>query len=159
MLPKELDALAAVALDRPSWFGFEATSDLPDVTEAAIRALARNPGGFFLMVEGGQIDWRSHNNETAETLAEMYWFDDAICHAVRFKEVHPEETLIVVVGDHETGGLTFDEALTAKWTSGDHTGADVPLFADGVGAERFAEEAENTAVYHRIIGLIGAVAD
>ena len=79
---------------------------LPDFTRQAIEQL-ENPKGFFLMVEGGAIDWMCHANDAATTLQETLEFDDAVGVALKFAEKHPQETLIVVTGDHETGGLTL----------------------------------------------------
>jgi alkaline phosphatase len=62
---------------------------------------------FFLMVEGGKIDWACHANDAATTVHEVVDFDNAIGYAMEFADQHPNETLIVVLGDHETGGLTL----------------------------------------------------
>jgi alkaline phosphatase len=82
-----------------------------DLTLAEITALGiqklDNPNGFFMMVEGGQIDWDGHANRSAENLREVLAFDDAVKVAVDFAKNHPTETLIVVTGDHETGGMTM----------------------------------------------------
>ncbi|MEJ5302139.1 MAG: alkaline phosphatase [Bacteroidales bacterium] len=74
-------------------------------------ALLDNPNGFFMMVEGGQIDWACHNNDIATTIGEVLDFDQAIGHALDFAQKHPKETLIIVTADHETGGLTIGNAL------------------------------------------------
>ena len=63
--------------------------------------------GFFLMVEGGQIDWAAHDNDAASLVEEVKDFDSAICVALNFYNEHPDETLIVVTADHETGGLAL----------------------------------------------------
>jgi alkaline phosphatase len=69
--------------------------------------LLDNPRGFFLMVEGGKIDWACHAHDAATAVREVVAFDQAVEAAFRFYEKHPHETLIVVTGDHETGGLTI----------------------------------------------------
>ena len=61
--------------------------------------------GFFLMAEGGKIDWACHNNDAGTAIREVIDFSDAIEAAVRFYQAHPDETLIVVTADHETGGM------------------------------------------------------
>ncbi len=68
--------------------------------------------GFFMMVEGGKIDWACHANDAATVIRDMIAFDQAIEEAVRFAERHPDETLIVVTGDHECGGMTIGFAGT-----------------------------------------------
>lgn len=74
--------------------------------------LLDNPKGFFMMVEGGAIDWCGHANEAAGNLYEVLAFDDAVRVALKFAEKHPQDTLIVVTGDHETGGMTMGFAGT-----------------------------------------------
>ncbi len=81
------------------------------IVEAAIEVLERNKKGFFLMSEGGQIDWAAHSQDLASTIFEVIDFSTAIQVAVEFYRKHADETLIVVTADHETGGLAL---------SGDH---------------------------------------
>lgn len=68
--------------------------------------------GFFIMVEGGKIDWACHANDAVATIGDMIDFDNAVGKALEFYEKHPHETLIVVTGDHETGGMTIGHATT-----------------------------------------------
>lgn len=78
---------------------------LADLTGKAI-ALLDNPNGFFIMVEGGKIDWVGHANDVGASVHETIDLDKAIAVACEFARQHPDDTLIVVTGDHETGGLT-----------------------------------------------------
>ena len=81
---------------------------LSEITRAGINFLSKNNDkGFFLMVEGGKIDWACHSNDGATALTEVQDFDNAIKVAYEFYEQHPEETLIVITADHETGGLSL----------------------------------------------------
>ena len=81
---------------------------LSEITRAGINFLSKNnEKGFFLMVEGGKIDWACHSNDGATVLTEVQDFDNAIKVAYEFYEQHPEETLIVITADHETGGLSL----------------------------------------------------
>ena len=81
---------------------------LSEITRAGINFLSKNnEKGFFLMVEGGKIDWACHSNDGATALTEVQDFDNAIKVAYEFYEQHPEETLIVITADHETGGLSL----------------------------------------------------
>ena len=73
----------------------------------AIDLLGQNPEGFFLMVEGGKIDWACHANDAATVFNEVKDMDDAIKVAYEFYKKHPKETLIVVTADHETGGIVL----------------------------------------------------
>jgi len=87
------------------------TFDLADITKTAINYLD-NDKGFFIMVEGGKIDWACHANDAASAIMDTLDFDEAIKEAMAFYSKHPKDTLIVVTGDHETGGMTigFGEA-------------------------------------------------
>ena len=81
---------------------------LSEITRAGINFLSKDTSkGFFLMVEGGKIDWSAHANDAATTFREVLDFDEAIKVAYEFYEQHPDETLIVVTADHETGGLVL----------------------------------------------------
>jgi alkaline phosphatase len=84
---------------------------LPQFTAKAIELL-NNPNGFFLMVEGGKIDWACHANDAAASIHNTLAFDEAVKVAIAFADQHPEDTLIVVTGDHECGGLTLGFAGT-----------------------------------------------
>jgi alkaline phosphatase len=78
------------------------------LTAKAIEVLNRNSDGFFLMVEGGAIDWVSHNKDAAGTLGETIAFDATVQVALDFANANGE-TLLVVTADHETGGLSLDD--------------------------------------------------
>ena len=84
---------------------------LADYTRKALEMLD-GPDGFFLMVEGGSIDWAGHANEAATNLREVLAFDLAVRVGIEFAKAHPDETLIVVTGDHETGGMSMGFAGT-----------------------------------------------
>lgn len=72
----------------------------------------QNTKGFFLMIEGGKIDWACHANDAVAAIGDTLDFDNAIGSALAFYNKHPRETLIVVTGDHETGGMTIGHATT-----------------------------------------------
>jgi alkaline phosphatase len=101
---------AANALD----YGIDMDSD--DITLAEFTAkgieLLQNENGFFMMVEGGKIDWACHANEAAASIGDTVAFEEAVQEALDFYQDHPKETLIVVTGDHETGGLSLGFAGT-----------------------------------------------
>ena len=84
---------------------------LADYVEKGIEVLD-NDNGFFMMVEGGKIDWACHVNDAASTITDTVALDNAVEKAVEFYNEHPDETLIIVTGDHETGGLTIGFAGT-----------------------------------------------
>ena len=84
---------------------------LAEFTRKGIELLD-NENGFFMMVEGGKIDWACHANDAAASIHDTIAFDDAVREAVGFYNQHPDETVIIVTGDHETGGLTLGFAGT-----------------------------------------------
>lgn len=84
---------------------------LADYVKKGIEMLD-NDNGFFMMVEGGKIDWACHANDAASVLADMIALDNAVAKALEFYNEHPDETLIIVTGDHETGGLSIGFAGT-----------------------------------------------
>ena len=84
---------------------------LADYVDKGIEMLD-NDTGFFMMVEGGKIDWACHANDAAATISDTIALDNAVAEAVEFYNEHPDETLILVTGDHETGGLTIGYAGT-----------------------------------------------
>lgn len=84
---------------------------LADYVDKGIEMLD-NENRFFMMVEGGKIDWACHANDAAATISDTIALDDAVAEAVDFYNEHPDETLILVTGDHETGGLTIGYAGT-----------------------------------------------
>ncbi len=89
------------SIDKP-----EEDLSLAEYTREAIRILD-NPSGFFMMVEGGKIDWACHANDARTVIGEVLAFDEVVGVALDFYHKHPAETLIVVTGDHETGGLAM----------------------------------------------------
>jgi alkaline phosphatase len=141
------------------------------------------------MCEGGHIDWAAHSNKVMSSIAGVIEMDDAVKVAYEFYKKHPEETLIVITADHETGGISlgygedwdnsrpkwnvFEEAWNAAgqsntlspeenrrlnaeghigWTTSYHTGANVPLYAVGKGAEKFCGRLDNTDIKGKILG-------
>jgi len=169
---------------------------LSQITEAAIRVLD-NDKGFFVMIEGGQIDWTCHANDGAAAVLETIDFAEAVQVAVDFYNKYPNETLIVVTADHETGGLGLnmqkgtnlllvDEKIDCSpldvqtymsadekkkkekeilaqhnkqigfsWTTDDHTGIAVPVYAIGAGSELFGGRMDNTDISKRICKAMG----
>lgn len=133
--------------------------NLPLATTTAINLLRQNDKGFFLMVEGSQIDWGAHNNNTSYTASEMLDFDQAIGRALEFA-FQDGNTLIVVTADHETGGMaitggSMEEGwVKSEYITGGHTGIMVPVFAYGPGAEAFMGIMENTDIGNMLIEYV-----
>ncbi len=115
--------------------------------------------GFFLMIEGAQIDWGGHDNNSDYIVSEMIDFDRAIGEMLKFAR-EDGETLIIVTGDHETGGYAINpgstmDTLIAGFTTDGHTASLIPVFAYGPGAELFAGFYENTAIYSKMKQALG----
>ncbi len=119
----------------------------------------RSDKGFFLMIEGSQIDWACHKNDAANAIGEMLDFDAAIGAAIDFARAD-SNTLIIVTADHETGGLSIVQGsemgqLELEFTTDQHTASMVPVFAFGPGAELFNGVYENTEIYRKMAALLG----
>ena len=133
---------------------------LPESVESAINLLKGNDKGFFLMVEGSQIDWAGHGNDTEAVVNEMLDFDRAIKVAFDYADQDPN-TLVVITADHETGGmaLTGGDLSTGEvegtFATTGHTSVMVPVFAYGAGAEQFAGLYENTEIFAKLLALYG----
>lgn len=133
---------------------------LPPATRLSVDFLKkRSEKGFFLMVEGSQIDWACHANDATRAVREMLDFDAAIGEALRFAEADGH-TLVVVTADHETGGMALEQSrspdsLDMTFTSAQHTASLVPVFAYGPGAEQFGGVYDNTGIYQKMRDLLG----
>ncbi|KAA3657889.1 MAG: alkaline phosphatase [Calditrichaeota bacterium] len=136
----------------------ERTYSLSALTQKALSLLSPDEDGFFLMVEGSQIDWAGHRNNKEYLLSEMRDFDDAIGVALDFAEENGK-TLIIVTADHETGGMSLvDGSLEKKevelqFATGSHTAVMVPVFSFGPGAESFGGIQQNTNIGESMINF------
>ena len=137
---------------------------------------------FFIMCEGGEIDWAAHSQKTMPTVLSIMEFDKAISIAYEFYKTHPKETLIIVTADHGTGGVCItedpkwdvmdsiwvasgmknepsrkenrkmNEENNIDWATTHHTGEPVPVYAVGKGAEKFIGRMDNTDIKGKILG-------
>lgn len=152
--------LAGLTADEHNEIFSKRKMSLPQSSETAINILAQNKKGFFVMIEGSQIDWGGHQNHTGYIVGEMLDFDQTIGKALEFA-ANDKETLIVVTADHETGGMALTGGDMKKgmvkggFPTGDHTATMVPVFAYGPGAENFTGIMENTDIAKKIMSLLG----
>jgi alkaline phosphatase len=114
----------------------------------------RNDKGFFLMIEGSQIDWGGHANDARYVLSEFKEFNIVIDICYEFAKRNGN-TLVVVTADHETGGFSINpestmNELKVTFTTGDHTAVMIPVFAFGPGSERFGGIYENYAIHTKM---------
>lgn len=133
---------------------------LPYAAEKAPQFLKqRSAKGFFMMLEGSQIDWACHANEGARAVQEMLDFNNAIGKILDFAAADGE-TLVVITADHETGGMALEQSPTSydsldlKFNTTGHTACLVPVFAFGPGAEMFSGFQDNTDIYRKIKALL-----
>lgn len=133
---------------------------LVPATETAINLLSQGKKGFFLMVEGSDIDHLAHSNSTPGVVMETLDFDKAIGAALKFAASN-RETLIIVTANHETGGMTLlggdysTGKVTGKFTTTGHSGVAVPVYAFGPGASEFTGFMENTDIAIKMMKLLG----
>lgn len=124
-----------------------------------IELLNRNKNGFFMMIEGSQLDDYGHFNDLDLLMQETHDFDRTIGKIYEWA-ARDGETLVVVTADHETGGLTLVDGdlatgrIVGKFSTGGHSGVMVPVYAFGPGAEEFTGIYENTAVFDKIKKLM-----
>ena len=133
---------------------------LPKSTELAINFLSKNKDGFFLMVEGSQIDWGGHSNKADFLIEEVKDFDLAVGKALDFAK-KDGNTLVVVTADHETGGFALSATevfgqrnyggITPTFSTGGHTASLIPVFAYGPGAEHFMGIYENNEIFKKMM--------
>lgn len=125
----------------------EGAMRLPDMTGAALAHLGKvSPDQFFMMVEGGAIDHAGHANDAATVIADVEEFDKALQRAVDFYKAHPDETLIVVTADHETGGMTVGN------TASGYMARMGLLSAQKMSKDKMAEMIKNMLRQRRVYG-------
>ncbi len=140
----------------------KALPTLAEMTNRAIELLSEDENGFFLMVEGSQIDTYNHDNKLAEASHEVYEFDKAVAEALEFAVNNPD-TIIIITADHETGGLYIPITPTpnninrgSQYTTGGHTERAVPVYALGAGVEESLNGIiENTDIAAFVASLLG----
>jgi alkaline phosphatase len=152
--------LAGLIADEHNDVAGKRKMSLPLSTQTALNILGQNKKGFFIMIEGSQIDWGGHENNTIYLVKEMLDFDQAIGKALDFA-ANDGETLIIVTADHETGGLSLVDGnmktgmVKGAYTTGEHTAVMVPIFSYGPGSENFTGIIENTEIAKKIMNLMG----
>lgn len=146
---------------------YEVDTPLPDergdllarATMKGISLMSQNPKGFFMMVEGSQLDDYGHSNELDLLMQEFHDFDRTVGEVMKWA-AKDGQTLVIVTADHETGGLTLhggeikDGCVEAKFASNQHTGVMVPVYAFGPGSEQFAGFMDNTDIFWKIKKLM-----
>ena len=133
---------------------------LPASTGKALEILQRNKEGFFLMVEGSEIDWAAHENSADFLIDETLDFDKAAGVALDFA-ARDGHTLVIITADHETGGVTITggdmaaHRVVLSFSTNDHTAVMVPVYAYGPGSGKFAGIYDNTGIFSKIMNSLG----
>jgi alkaline phosphatase len=155
----------------PEYLRTPATTEphLAEMATAALKVLEKNHRGFFLMVEGSQVDWANHADDYDYQLGEMLAFDDAVKVVrswIAADEDRRENTLLIVVADHDTGGFAINgpqsallvagQKVEAGWTTGNHTGVDTLIWSEGPGSKALAKAIDNTEIYGVMVKALGS---
>lgn len=125
-----------------------------------INLLNQNKKGFFMMIEGSQLDDYGHFNDLNLLMQETLDFDQTVGRVLKWAE-KDGETLVIVTADHETGGLTMvggdqkENTVECKFSTTSHSGAMVPVYAYGPKAEEFTGIYHNTEIFHKIKRILG----
>lgn len=128
-------------------------------TERALAELEKSPRGFFLMIEGSEIDTASHAADARLAVAETLDFDHALGVVLRWMQSHPD-TLLVVTADHQTGGIAIhggsvqERKVKVSFATTEHTGVAVPVYAAGCGAQKFTGVMDNTQIPQKIFQIV-----
>jgi len=132
---------------------------LPLALKKVTQTFKNAPNGFFMMIEGSQIDHGGHSNNLKQVITENSDFDRMVGDALRFAD-EDGETLVIVTADHETGGLTLLDGNISKgyvwgdFSTNDHTGTPVPIFAYGPHSLDFRGVFNNTEIFNKLKALI-----
>jgi alkaline phosphatase len=135
---------------------------LPSASFKAIDILRKNREGFFLMIEGSQIDWAGHANVADTLIDETLDFDKAVGVALDFAKTDGH-TLVIITADHETGGVTITggdretHKVKLNFSTKAHTAVLVPVYAYGPGSENFKGIYDNTDIFKKIVASFGFV--
>lgn len=148
----------------PSYVYPETEPTLPEMTKAALDVLERDRQGFFLMVEGSQIDWANHANDLPYQTAEMVAFDESVKVVLDWINERPLrrlDTLVIIVADHDCGGFAVNgpygsltkagELVEDGWTGGDHTAQDTIIWSQGPNSSELGKALDNTDLYQVMV--------
>lgn len=149
---------------------FRVTPDVPypsseptleEMTTAALELLGKDPEGFFLMVEGSQVDHANHANDYPYQLSELLGFNSAVASVLNWVDATPtrrRDTLVIIIADHETGGFAINGPYGSLlgvgkypetgWTTKAHTGVDTVVWSQGPGSELLGCALNNTDLFN-----------
>ena len=144
----------------PAEYYREEEPTLPQMTAAALKVLEKDRDGFFVVVEGSQIDWANHRNDVAYQAGETLAFDHAVQIVLEWINEKPsrrQQTLVIIAPDHETGGFAISDngggnyqpgdLVDGAWSTTGHTAGDVLIWSQGPGSEYLGRAVDNTDIY------------
>lgn len=138
-----------------NYHGVNAMELIEGKITAALNEVSANENGFFLMYEEAYIDKHCHDNDIEKTFMALVRFNQAIARFMEFAFYNPD-TFVLITADHETGKLYPEEDGTLAYHHDDHSSANVPIFAYGIGAELFdGAEVENIQIAHTFAAFMG----
>ncbi|MDA9041680.1 alkaline phosphatase [Flavobacteriaceae bacterium] len=132
---------------------------LEDIVQATVQKLSSFNKPFFLLVEGSQIDWGAHDNDSEHMISEMLEFDRTVGRVFNFAD-KDKNTIVVITADHETGGLSIidgnleDSKVVNKYVSDSHTATMVPIFSFGPYSSLFKGIYDNTEIFDKLEAII-----
>lgn len=134
---------------------------LAEMTAVALDILEKDHDGFFLLVEGSQIDWENHDKLVKRQIAESLGFDEAVKEVLEWigeKPFRENNTLLIITADHETGGFAINgpqdalleagDIVEPGWTNGKHTAVDTIIYSQGPGSDKLNAALDNTDIYY-----------
>jgi alkaline phosphatase len=140
---------------------------LPQMTAAALETVEKDEDGFFLLVEGSQIDWASHRNDVAYQIGETLAFDEAVKVVLDWVSEKPnrrQKTLVIISADHETGGFAINgvegrnykpgDIVDHGWTGAGHTAGDTMIWSQGPGSKYLGRVVDNTDLYKVMLEVL-----
>ena len=132
---------------------------LEDIVQVTIQKLTSFNKPFFLLVEGSQIDWGGHDNDSEHMISEMLEFDRTVEKVFDFANID-KNTTVIITADHETGGVAIidgnieDSKVVNKYVSKDHTATMVPIFSFGPYSSLFSGVYDNTEIFDKLEAII-----
>jgi len=162
-------SLGAIGLSKKEKIGFLFSKDvapapLAEAIKNTLNFLNQKQQPFFLMVEGAKIDYYGHENNIGGIIKESIAFDKAITEALKFADVQ-KNTLVIITADHETGGLSVPQGNSARneiegdFTTDDHTGVMIPIFAYGPRATNFQGFYDNNELFGKMLSALGVLTE
>lgn len=160
-IPFQADKIAAAT--QPAKADLLRMPGLPQMATVALATLSHEKKGFFLMIEGALIDKAAHKNDLERCVPEVVEFDKTVKAVIAWAR-HHKDTLVLVTADHATGGLHVVKSCgkgqmpEVTWSTGGHTGANVPVYAWGAGGKQVRGILDNTDIYRLMMGTYKASA-